>query len=232
MLANAPVRVERVGLATAAIQGEHQLLDESLARRMAPDERLELADEHGVPAELQIGVDARLVRRQSQLLQAPDLRLRPILVGDVDQRPAAPQRERGGQHLRRLCRVAMAQRAAAVLDARFEQLGIELARLYVEHVSAGQRAQRRRLVDAGARRQHLAQARDRHPQALASTVRGQIAPHRLDELLGHHRTVGVQQQHHEQPRLASTFDGQSLPTTMQLDRPEDRVSHNRSLDQL
>ena len=57
-------------------------------------ERLELADDLTVEAELDVGVDALLERIEPQLLQAPDLALRELLAREIGERRAPPERER------------------------------------------------------------------------------------------------------------------------------------------
>ena len=47
-----PVDLERLGLAPRPVEREHQLAAETLAQRVVPDERLELAEHGDVPAEL------------------------------------------------------------------------------------------------------------------------------------------------------------------------------------
>ena len=73
--ARVAVDVERLGLATRAVEREHELAAQALAQRVLGDQRLELADELGVAAERELGVDALLERRHAQLLEARDLRL-------------------------------------------------------------------------------------------------------------------------------------------------------------
>ena len=53
------VGLERLGLAAAAVQREHQLAAQVLAQRVLSHQRLELADELGVAAEREVGLDAR-----------------------------------------------------------------------------------------------------------------------------------------------------------------------------
>jgi hypothetical protein len=55
-----PVDVERLGLASGAVEREHELCAERLPIRMLPGERLELADEFCSAAEGEVGVDASL----------------------------------------------------------------------------------------------------------------------------------------------------------------------------
>src|SRR6185437_16779427 len=57
-------------------------------------ERLEVADELGVPAERELGLRPLLDERQPQLVQPRDLALRERLVRELGERLAAPERER------------------------------------------------------------------------------------------------------------------------------------------
>ena len=58
------VGLERLGLPAGAIEREHQLRAQPLAQRILGDERLQLADELGVAAGLEVGVDALLEHGQ------------------------------------------------------------------------------------------------------------------------------------------------------------------------
>ena len=66
------VGLERLGLPARAVEREHQLAAEPLAQRVLGDERLELGDERGVPAEREVCVDPLLERREAQLLEPLD----------------------------------------------------------------------------------------------------------------------------------------------------------------
>ena len=96
-LARIAVGGERVGLATAAVERQHQLRAQRLAQRMLRHERLQLADQVRMAAEREVGVDARAEADEAQLLEALGRTGRERLVADVLQRRAAPQPERLGQ---------------------------------------------------------------------------------------------------------------------------------------
>src|SRR5439155_1584604 len=87
------VDLERVRLPACAIEREHQLAAQALPKRVLRDERLQLADELLVAAKREIGVDTVGERRQVNLLESPDLRLRKGLVGEIRERRSAPERE-------------------------------------------------------------------------------------------------------------------------------------------
>ena len=59
-VAGVAVGLERVGLAAAAIQGEHQVRVQPLAPRVLGRELLKLTDQFGVAPGGQVGVDAHL----------------------------------------------------------------------------------------------------------------------------------------------------------------------------
>jgi hypothetical protein len=52
-------------LTPRTVEGEDQLAAQPLAERMVCDQRLELADDLHIPAELEISVDPLLQRRQA-----------------------------------------------------------------------------------------------------------------------------------------------------------------------
>ena len=115
LLDERPARVvvgrERLRLAAAAVERQHQLPAQPLAQRVRADERLELGDQLGVRAELEIGCDPLLEHAEPQILEPVDLGLRERLRLEVGERRAAPQVERLAEQ-RRLARPARADRAS------------------------------------------------------------------------------------------------------------------------
>ncbi len=80
---------------------------EPLAQRLLCDERFQLANERSVTAERKVGVDPPLERRQPQLLDPRDRRLRERGVREVGERRPAPKSERLAQLLRRDLRLGV-----------------------------------------------------------------------------------------------------------------------------
>ena len=103
----AGVAIERVRLAAAAIEREHQLGLQTLAEWVVRDQRLELARYGAVMAERQLGVHAVLDGAEIDLLEPRDLGLGKCFVGEVGQRGAAPNRERLAEHPLRASGVAV-----------------------------------------------------------------------------------------------------------------------------
>ena len=75
--------------------------------RMLGDQRLQLADQLGVAAERQVGLDPLLERRQPQILEPAALDPRERLLAELGQRRAAPQPERLAQQARRTLRLGL-----------------------------------------------------------------------------------------------------------------------------
>ena len=88
-----------------------------LAQRMLLNQRLKLADQVSLAPELKISLDALLERREPQLLQPPDRRLRERRVGQIDKRSPAPQAKRLAQLRGRLRRLGPVRLAHQPLEA-------------------------------------------------------------------------------------------------------------------
>ena len=95
------VGLERLRLPAAAVQSQHQLAMQVLAKRLLSDSGLQFGHQIRVPADRQLRFDARLERRPTPLLQAGDLGLRKRLIGKVGERRTAPEAERLPQRLGR-----------------------------------------------------------------------------------------------------------------------------------
>ena len=127
---------ERIRLTARAVEGEHELGAQPLARRVLPDEGLELWDQGRVAAERQVGLDALFERQQPELGQPSDLGLRELLVGEVRERRTAPHVERLLEQAAGPPGVIALERLATVGAEALESAGVELVRLDVEYVAA------------------------------------------------------------------------------------------------
>ena len=87
------VRAQRLRLAARAIESEHELPARALPERLVGHERLQLDDEFVVAPEVEARLDALLLGREPQLLEAGDLGLREVLVPELGERRAAPEGE-------------------------------------------------------------------------------------------------------------------------------------------
>ena len=87
-------RLERVGLATRAIQRQHQLGREALAQRVLAERGRQPPGRVNVPALGELALEPPFQRDQAQLFEPRDLALRERLEGEIRQRRPAPQRQR------------------------------------------------------------------------------------------------------------------------------------------
>ena len=186
-VARGPVRRQRLRLAPRAVERPHQLRAEPLAQRVLLDERLELADEIGVPAHFQLGVDAVLECREPGLLQPAGLVARERLEGEIVQRGAAPQGQCRAELLPALARFRATCLGRQPLEAReVEALGIDPQDV------AG------RLGHDRLRADRLPQPRDVVLQRRSGRLRRLRSPHLVDQPVGGDELVGVQQQERQE----------------------------------
>ena len=198
-LARVLVGVERLGLAAAAVEREHQLGGEALVRRVLGHQPAQLADDLGVPAGGDVGLDAARERGDPRLLEAAHLAGCERLVRQVAERRAAPQAERLAQQLRRGVGPAGRQLAPAARDELVEALHVALAGADAEPVPG--RGPRHRVAVA----ERLAQPRDVDLHGLDRPGRRVRAPQRERQPLGADRLVRIQEKDGEdRSRLGST----------------------------
>ena len=95
-LARVLVGLERLRLPPTAVEREHELTARTLAHRVLANELLELADEAGGAAAVELGLHPLLDRRQAKLLEPCGLVLGKLLVRKVGERRSAPQLKRFG----------------------------------------------------------------------------------------------------------------------------------------
>jgi hypothetical protein len=152
------------------------------------DECLDLADELGVPAEFEAGLDPPLDRGQAKLFELPDRGLRKRLVGDLGERRSAPEAERVAQECRRSRRL----RRCRLLDELLEAVHVELASPHLEQVAGRPR------YDTRSRRpERLAKMRDAHVEGGRARGRRLVGPEGVDEAIGRDDLVRVQEQNRE-----------------------------------
>ena len=93
------VSVQGLRLPVGPVQRRHQLAPEPLAEGVLGDVGLELRDEFVVAPECEVGVDAELDRTEPDLLEPRDRWPGELLVREVRERRAAPQRQRFAEPL-------------------------------------------------------------------------------------------------------------------------------------
>ena len=180
-----------------------------LPQRVLSHERLELADQLGVAAELELGRDALLERAEAQLLEPGDLRLGERLVRELRECRPAPER----QCLREQPGALVRRGSARPLDSLLEPGDVELAGLDVDDV-----ARRPRLQPLGAER--LAELGDAVLERGRRRRRRRFAPELVDEPVRGDHAVGVDQKQSEQGALPRARDRDGLAVRKHLERPE------------
>ena len=206
------VGCERVRLPSAAVEPEHQLRPQRLAQRMLGHERLELADQAGMAAEGEVGVDAR-AQAPGAAPPAARRRRRERLVAHVLQRRTAPELERAGE--RPPCRVVLApgERVVALAGELLEAIRVEIG---VERQPVPARPEGDRLVA-----EHPAQARHDDLQRVAWVHRERVAPERLDRDVRRHHPRRVEQQQREQAQRPAGAPERAAVIADRLDGPQD-----------
>src|SRR5262249_10184928 len=96
---------QRIRLAPAAVEREHELGTYVLAVGMCRDERLEGRDDIGVPAELELGIVKLRPDDELELLETGDLRLREQLEPEIGERWPTKERQSPTQDLDPLARI-------------------------------------------------------------------------------------------------------------------------------
>src|SRR5258708_7485234 len=165
--------VERIGLPAAAVEGEHQPLEQVLPVRVFPDQPLELRNDAAMLAKFELRADARLERSQHELLERSCFALGPRLSTKVLERLAANRAESVAQEFHRLRRPYVRRRAHRCL----EPVGVDLARLDAQRVASLEG------LDAVVA-ERVAQGRHVALHALARRLRSVAVPDLLDQRAG------------------------------------------------
>ena len=205
--ARRPVRVERLGLATRAVEREHQLRAERLAQRVLGDERLQLRHELGRAAGREVGLDPLLDRRDVLLLEPGGLE-RELAVAE---RVAAPETQRLAQQLGGAWRLAAPRRGDELVEAPHVDVPLDEV--------AGLARLDRTFSEC------LAEARDVDLQRRGRGRRRLVAPELVDQVLRRHDPTGVQGEHGEQGALLAAADRDRPSVDAHLERTEQGVVH-------
>ena len=221
---------QRLGLAPAPVQGDHQQPARPLAQRVLGRQRGQLGHRRrGLPlGEHQVGPFLR--RGGAQLGQPLPLRLGEG-PGHPGERLAAPQRERLVDRPRRAAASPAARSPRARLRHSSKSPGVEAAGAEPQQVAAargdkhqaGRRAATVRVAARPVRLEHAAQPRHVGVDAVLGAGRRLVTPYRVDQLAARDHPVGPAREHAEHrelPRLPAptsrpsrqTVTGPSTPT--------------------
>ena len=180
---------QRVGLPPAAIERQHLQLHEALLEGMRDDQRVQLAQELAVAAQLEVELDPLDDRGQALLLQAPRSAASRLFVltppsGSPRQRPSA-----SSIRSRAACGSPPARARCAWPSDCCQRSTSHSPGSHVQQVAA-------RLIDQPAAvsaslAQRLAQARDMHLQAYTRSRGRVLAPQLVDQPLGGHDATAL-----------------------------------------
>ena len=216
---------QRLGLAPGSVQRVHQLGDRSLTQRVLLGQRLQLADQLGCQAAPEIGLDARLDGVEAQLFQAGDVGAGELVVGEVLQRRPAPQVEGVTQDLGGAVGI-VGEAGAGVPDGGLEAVGVERGRIGADRVAVVTGDQHAALAATVALRlERRPQPGDVHPQRLL-LARPVVTPELLEDAVGGHDPVDVEQQQGEQRPLLVRPEVDGLAARSSLQGTEDPELHH------
>ena len=214
-----PVSLERVGLAPAAVQREHELSAQTLAQRMQRDQLPQLGHELAVRSDREIRFDAQLERGLALLVEAGDGGLRERCERELRQRRAAPHRECVAQHRPRTARLARRQRAPRLPHYRLESLGIQLTGHDPQPIASRRRAQDAGIPERPPQPGHM------HLDGLGPTGRRILPPQSDGQTVRAHRLVGMQDEHRQRRANLPTGDGYQSRSGTDLQWPENTKLH-------
>jgi hypothetical protein len=183
------VGVQCVGAAVGPVQGGHVLAGEPLPQRVRRDGRRQLGDQLGVPAQLQLGVEAGLEQADVQLREPGPVGVR-AGCGHPVERLAAPPRECAAQQFcclfRRGGRRRLKGEPLAFVDVHLDLRGIEeISRVPGDQYVAD----------------FPAQGRDQALHAGARRGRQSIAPQLIDDPIGRERNSPGEREERQQVAL-------------------------------
>ena len=213
-------RLERVGLAAAAVQREHQLPPQPLPERVLLERLTNRGDDVVVIAQRERGLELLFESVDSKRLESPRLRAEPGGVGEPMQRRAAPELQRGRGGLGRGAGVARMHCTARVSEQHLETQCIDTR--VRQHVSVG-RGDDRLLAERSAK------TSDVMLDGVARRGRQVVPPQRVDQRIDADDATAAKRKQREEALALATAHVRRPSTDDDLDRSEqpdfERVVH-------
>ena len=215
-------RLERVGLATAAVERQHQLPPEPLPERVVRKRRADRRRELAMLAEREPDLEVLLERVDVEHLEPACLRDEPRRAGQTLERRSAPEGERRRDRVGRGRGVAVAQRGARLREQLLEPYGIDARAL--QRVAVG-RAGDRLLSERGA------EAGDVMVERVPRSGRELLPPQAVDEPVDVDHTTLPEREHREQSLALRAAHVRRRPARENLERAEqpdlERFTHRQ-----
>src|SRR6266545_2993688 len=181
---------------------------------MRDDERFQLREDGGVPAECELGVDSLLEGAQPLLVETGDLGLSEVVVREVGQGLPAPELERLPD--RGLCaaRISAGELSARVVEQISEPVAVELALLDDQEIAVATCLQALRLSERSAHTRNLCL------EALDGGGRSTVRPERVDEAIDRDDLIRVKQQEGDEDALLAAAEGDCAVVAAHLEWAE------------
>lgn len=211
-------RTESVGLASGAVEGEHEHAPEPLPERMGGDHGPELVEAVHVAAEGEVGFDPILGRAPAELAQPGALGRGEVVEDEVGEGVPPPQRQRLSQQVRCSARHPLRRLGATFAHQTGEPQGVDVVGVQVEHVAG--RVSDEHVGGAGLP-QRPPSLRDDKVEGVGRLLRQLVAVEAFDEPVGAHDVAGVERQDRSQrPQLLAAEADRRAVVRRHLQRAE------------
>ena len=204
-------RVERIRLAAAAVERQHQLPPQPLPERVVRERRTKRRRELPMLAEREPDLEVLLERVDAQRLEPARLGAEPRRAGQTLQRRSAPEGKRRRDRVRRCRGVAVAQRGAGLREQLLEPDRVDARAL--QRVPVG-RADDRLLSERGA------EAGDVVMERVPRSGRELLAPQTVDEPVDVDYPTLPEREHREQGLTLRAAHVRGRPARENLERAE------------
>ena len=210
---------ERVRAAAAAVQGEHQQPGQPFPQRVFGEPRTQFRDHVDVVAQREPALQPGLLDGPTPLVQSGETGQERRFHDDVGQNRPAPQRQRPVQPFGGQRQIATGHRLPALVSEPFELEHVEFVGRHRQPVPTRYRGQPVEPQPDAQRRNVSTQ----HPPGRRWRPGG---PQRVDQAVGRHGPVGVQQQRSQQhPLLGRAETGRAAGRVAHLQRAQHPEPH-------
>ena len=185
---------QRFGLASRSVERQHEQLPQALAERVVPAQRLQLAHQFVVMAELQVRFDSTLGCHQGQLVEMGPLGVGKAGVGELGQGLTPSQPQGFAEHGGRLGRLAHGAQTAPFGHQVLESGRVQVSGPDCERIAGFG-------GDDGGGAESSAQLDDLGLQGVGRFRRPPVAPELVDQAIGADRISATERQESQQGPL-------------------------------